>query len=86
LSPDPTNENQVIRLATFHPEYRVSEQKAFLDGNSNFYELYRPDMTTDTTTPALKEKGFLIDPLDAENGILLFRAEPPRENQQGSAR
>jgi hypothetical protein len=42
-------------------------------------------MTTDTTTPALKEKGLLTGPLDAENGILLFRAEPPVENQQGSA-
>lgn len=85
LSPDPTNENQVIRLATFHPEYRVSEQKAFLDSNTSFYELCRPNMTTDTTTPALKEKGLLTGPLDAENGILLFRAEPPVENQQGSA-
>jgi hypothetical protein len=83
-SPDPTNENQVIRLATFHPDYRISEQPAFLAGNVDFYELYRPNMSTDTTTPALIEKGILANPVDAEHGILLFRASSPTEVQQGA--
>jgi hypothetical protein len=79
FSPDPTNENLIARLATFHPEYRVSEQNAFLNSNANFYELYRPGRTTDTTTPSLVEKGRLGSPLDAERGILLFQASSPTE-------
>jgi len=86
FSPDPTNENMVTRLATFHPEYWVSEQNAFLESNANFYALYRPGLSTDTTTPSLIEKGRLGGPLDAEHGILLFRASPPAETQQGDAK
>jgi len=83
FSPDPTNENEVIRLATFHPDYRVIERDAFLRGNASFYLLHRPNMSTDTTTPALIEKGLLGSPVDAENGVLLFRSPPSTKNQQG---
>jgi hypothetical protein len=85
-SPDPTNENLVTRLATFHPEYRVSEQNAFLESNANFYELYRPGISTDTTTPSLIEKGRLGGPLDAERGILLFLPLPPPQAPQGATK
>lgn len=81
-SPDPTNENMIIRLATLHPEYRVSEQNVFLAGNPEFYELYRPGGFTDTTTPALIEKGLLGTVLDAERGFLLFRALSPAASHQ----
>jgi hypothetical protein len=86
LSPDPTNENLVTRLAASHPDYRVSESKAFLKDYAGFYELYRPNGSTDTTTPALIEKGILASPVDAEHGVMLFRALPPAEIQQGEAR
>jgi hypothetical protein len=85
-SPDPTNENMVTRLAAFHPDYRISEPDAFFDGNHDFYELYRTTASTDTTTPALIEKGILGSLLDAEHGILLFRALSPAEIQQSKAR
>ena len=85
-SPDPTNENLVTRMAASHPDYRVNEPDAFLGGNDDFYELYRPNMSTDMTTPALIAKGVLGSPLDDESGILLFRALPPAEIQQGKAK
>jgi len=86
LSPDPTNENLVTRMAALHPDYRVSKPKEFLKDNAGFYELYRPNGSTDTTTPALIENGILASPLDTEHGIMLFRALPPAEIQQGKAR
>ena len=86
FSPDPTNENLVTRLATFHPEYRVGEPNAFLESNANFYELYRPGMSTDTTTPSLIEKGRLGSPLDAERGILLFQPLPSPQAPQSDAK
>jgi hypothetical protein len=85
-SPDPTNENEVTRLATFLPDYRVSEPSAFLRDNARFYLLARPDETTDTTTPALIEKGALGNLLDSEHGVLLFRSAPETDRQQGAAR
>lgn len=86
LSPDPTNENEVLRLATFLPDYRVSGPAAFLKSNPDFYELYRPNMSVDTTTPALIEHGALGQPVDAERGIMLFRSPPPSAQRQGSVR
>ena len=86
VSPDPTNENEVIRLATFLPDYRISEASAFLKDNARFYVLARPDETTDTTTPALIEKEVLGSLLDSENGVLLFRSAPEPDRQQGAAR
>jgi hypothetical protein len=86
VSPDPTNENEVIRLATFLPDYRISEASAFLKDNARFYVLARPDETTDTTTPALIEKGVLGSLLDSENGVLLFRSALKPDRQQGAAR
>jgi hypothetical protein len=85
VSPDPTNENLVTRMAAFHPDYQVSAPREFLKDNAAFYELYRPNGSTDTTTPALIEKGILGPPLDAENGIMLFRAVPAAEIQPGMA-
>jgi hypothetical protein len=86
ISPDPTNENQVIRLVTFHPDYWLSERNAFAECTFEFYELYRPYMSTDTTTPALIKEGILGSPLDAERGILLFRAVTPTGIQRSEAR
>ena len=71
-SPDPTNENEVVRLATFHPEYRVSAPAAFLKTHARFTVLSRPKLSVDTTTPSLFEHGLLGKPVDAGNGILLF--------------
>ena len=86
ISPDPTNENEVIRLATFHSDYWLSEHNAFVECTFEFYELYRPYMSTDTTTPALIKEGILGSPLDAERGILLFRAVTPTGIQRSEAR
>jgi hypothetical protein len=83
VSSDPTNENEVIHLAGFRPEYRVSERDTFLGRNSRFYVLYRPSMSADTTTPALIEQGLLGSPVDAERGILLFRSQAPARMQPG---
>jgi len=82
LSPDPTNENEVVRLAAFRPDYRLSEQNAFLAGNADFYVLCRPNASTDTTTPALIQKGILGNPVDLGHGILLFQSLPRAEIQQ----
>ncbi len=73
-SPDPTNENEVIRLASFHPEYRVSGETAFLEDHERFYLLSRPGMSTDTTTPALINSGKLGGPAYAKGGVILFRS------------
>jgi hypothetical protein len=86
VSPDPTNENEVLRLATFLPDYRVSEQTAFLDNTPDFYTLYRPNATTDTTTPSLIEAGIVGSPVYAERGILLLRASAARSERHGGAR
>jgi hypothetical protein len=86
VSPDPTNENEVLRLATFMPDYRVSEPAAFLDNTPAFYTLYRPNASTDTTTPSLIAAGAVGVPVDAEGGILLFRASAARSEQRGGAR
>jgi hypothetical protein len=74
VSPDPTNENEVLRLATFHPEYRVSDQASFLKANASFYVLERPGATIDTTTPALTARGLLGPPAESKNGVLLYQA------------
>ncbi|HZR61090.1 MAG TPA: hypothetical protein VFA80_09100 [Xanthobacteraceae bacterium] len=85
-SPDPTNENEVVRLATFLPDYRVSEQAAFLASTPIFYTLYRPNATVDTTSPRLIEGGAIGVPVYADNGVLLFRAAASRSEQHGGAR
>lgn len=74
--PDPTNENEVIRLATFHPEYQVSERQPFLARNSAFYVLSRPGVSVDTTTPALAAQGLLAAPIDCGDDILLLPSLP----------
>lgn len=74
VSPDPTNENEVIRLATFHPDYQVSTFAAFFKTHTRFTVLSRPNFSTDTTTPALSAKGWLGKPVNAGNGVLLFPA------------
>ncbi len=71
---DPTYENQVRRLATIHPEYRVREQNEFLSEAECFYVLYRPWGPSDATTPSLMRQRLLREPLKEEGGILLFRA------------
>lgn len=83
-SPDPTNENELIRLAPFHPEYRVSDQSAFLKSNPNFYVLQRPKKTTDTTSPSLAEAGMLRNIVGSKRGVLLVRASSPEIQQRAS--
>ncbi len=82
-SPDPTNENEVVRLATFHPEYQVSAPAAFLKTHARFCVLARPNLSADTTTPLLIDQGLLGKPVDAGDGILLF---PSAEAQQGGGK
>lgn len=86
VSPDPTNENEVLRLATFLTDYHVSEQTAFLTNTPAFYTLYRPNASVDTTAPGLIAAGAIGVPVDAENDILLFRASASRSEQRGGAR
>ena len=86
ISPDPTNENEVIRLAGLNPEYRVRDEAAFLATHERFYVLSRPHMSTDTTTPSLVAKGLLKNPLDAEHGVLLFLSSAPAQAPQGGGR
>jgi hypothetical protein len=77
ISPDPTNENAIIRLAGLRSDYQVEDANAFLGVHENFYALARPKKSTDTTTPLLAEKGLLGLPLYAGNRIQLFRASAP---------
>jgi len=86
VSPDPTNENEVIRLAGLNPEYRVRDEAAFLATHERFYVLSRPHMSTDTTTPSLVAKGLLKNPLDAEHGVLLFLSSAPAQAPQSGGR
>jgi hypothetical protein len=81
VSPDPSNENQVQRLASFHTDYRVSGQEAFLASNPDFYVIVRPAETTDTTTPSLIKKGLLGGLLTANGRVLIFRAGQPDATQ-----
>jgi hypothetical protein len=74
LTPDPTNENEVVRLASFHPEYRVSARAVFLRRHDQFFLLSRLRKSTDTTTPYLSSSGELGGLVCAKNGILLFRS------------
>jgi hypothetical protein len=74
ISPDPTNENQVKRYVPFHADYKVSDQKTFLAANPDFYVVYRPNETVDTTTPSLMAQGLLGSPLTADRGVLIFGA------------
>jgi hypothetical protein len=85
-SPDPTNENEVLRLATFLPDYRVSEPTAFLAKTPTFYTLSRPNATVDTTSPRLIATGAIGVPVYADNGVLLFRAAASRNEQRGGTR
>jgi hypothetical protein len=79
VSPDPTNENEVVRLAAaLRPEYQVSDPTAFLHAHSSFYVLARPEESTDTTTPSLVARGLLgRRPIYVENGVQLFRSVAP---------
>jgi hypothetical protein len=49
---DPTNENEIVRLASIHPEYRVESYEDFTSTTRTFYLLCGFG-TTDTTTPTL---------------------------------
>jgi hypothetical protein len=73
ISSDPTNENQVKRLAVIHREYHVREQSAFLSETPCFYELFRSSSGSDATTASLMRQGLLQAPLLEEGGVLLFR-------------
>ena len=81
-SPDPTNENEVVRLARSHPEYRVSSQRAFLADNTHFYVLTRPGISVDTTTPTLAELGILGVPVDAGHDIVLYPSSSAAKTQK----
>lgn len=91
VNPDPTNENAVLRLAALNPGYRVSDPAAFLGGHDRFLLLYRPGVSTDTTTPYLIKSGLLGKPVFTRDGIILFRSaafEPPhhKTGDRGGAR
>ncbi len=73
ISPDPTNENIVKRVASIYPDYRVKEQDRFLAETPSFYVVTR-QMTTDTTTPSLIEKSLVGPPVTLAKGVLVFQA------------
>jgi hypothetical protein len=85
FSPDPTNENAVIRLAGLCPEYHVSDADAFVSVHGNFYVVTRPKVSIDTTTPLLAERGLLEDPFVVHHAIELFRSQPPTHLQRSQA-
>lgn len=74
VSPDPTNENEVVRLATLHDDYQVSDQRPFLDRTPRFLVLARPGATMDTTTPSLLQQRLLEGPVMQRANTLLFNA------------
>jgi len=53
VSPDPTNENAVKRLASFRPEYCVQDREEFLSTKSDFYVLITPEHPISTFSPWL---------------------------------
>ena len=73
-NPDPTDENLVISLATFHPEYRVYDPAAFLAQNRNFYLITLPGASIDTTTPSLVQHGLIGGLVNEQGDAELFRA------------
>jgi hypothetical protein len=85
LSPDPTNENAVIRLAGMRPEYQVRDADAFLSAHGSFYVLARPNVSIDTTTPLLAERGLLEHPFVVDDDIELFRSRAPTRMQRSGA-
>lgn len=74
ISPDPTNENEVVRLATLHADYHVSDQHSFLDRTPRFLVLMRLGATMDTTTPSLMQQQLLERPVAQRASTLLFNA------------
>jgi hypothetical protein len=83
FSPDPSNENAVVRLAGLRPEFQVSDVNAFLSAHRSFYVVTRPRLSIDTTTPLLAERGLLEGPLVVEDYIQLFRSRAPAPLQPG---
>lgn len=81
FSSDPTNENEVVRLAALRSDYRVEEENAFVGAHENFYVLTRPTASNDTITPFLAKSGLLGPPLYAENNIQLFPSSAPTHAQ-----
>jgi hypothetical protein len=75
ISPDPTNENEVIRLASFHPEYHVSDQAIYLRTHPQFEVLFRPNFSTDTTTGPLIAQGVLAGEPNSQKGAYLLPAK-----------
>jgi hypothetical protein len=86
VNPDPTDENEVIRLTSFHPDYRLAEQAAFLGANAEFYVLQSRDRKADAISPALAARGFLGSVERSENGAQLIRASQASPAQQGADR
>jgi hypothetical protein len=82
FSPDPSNENAVVRLAGLRPEFQVSDMNAFLSAHPGFYVLARPQVSIDTTTPLLAERGLLEGPVVVEDYIQLFRSVAPTHLQR----
>ncbi|HEY5064838.1 MAG TPA: hypothetical protein VIJ04_08490 [Xanthobacteraceae bacterium] len=86
FSPDPTNENELVRIARLNPEYRVRSQAAFLGTHKRFYVLTRLDKSIDTTTPSLLANGLLKKPVDAGHGILLYPSVASAEGPRGGGK
>jgi hypothetical protein len=86
VNPDPTDENEAIRLTSFHPDYRLEEPAAFLGGNPEFYVLQSRDRKADTITPVLAAGGILGTTAASENGAHLIRASQSAPAQQGANR
>ncbi len=85
FSPDPSNENAVVRLAGLRPEFQVSDANSFLSAHEGFYVLTRPSVSTDTTTPLLAERGLLKGPVLVDRYIQLFRSVAPTRRQRSGA-
>ncbi len=77
-SMDPTNENQVLRLAGLYADMNVEPLDAFLAQNQPFALLYRAGASNDDTYPALARK-CLIGPVEAmAEGAALYHVDPAK--------
>ena len=77
VSPDPTNENEAVRMAALHPDYRVLDQAPFLAANPRFLVLAVVDATTDLTTASLVGRGLIDGVAAIRSNVVLLRGTSP---------
>jgi hypothetical protein len=58
-TPDPTNENILLRFAPITSTYRIEPYADFLKAAPRFDLIHRDEMSTDTTTPLLSDAGLI---------------------------